>query len=339
MTKGAQRSRQTPRGGRPSTRRKPSYERQVAVAQITIPTVVALAAIAVPLLYQSGLPLLALIVFDLAGLVTLVVLRALAAPKVLASLLAVLVTLNGTVAVVSPRKASTNPWCRPFGPNSSADIGRLLPNQHGPLRLVDLTISESVAAGRLGCVRFDTRLRNVGPEVVFLKKATLDIRRVRPLNPTCVGGRGGGGVPPSANYNVTIELSRVPYSVDVQGFSQELEPQDVDRFMITARIDDTSAQAPPVAVVEADLRYTYNEDSQVLRSPTLLFLSTPVYQPGEFAPPTTASHRLADDPRVADDALNRRRVMETASLPAVRSPGIQQLSTFMRRPDRAPCLF
>ncbi|HMA35007.1 MAG TPA: CHAT domain-containing protein [Chloroflexia bacterium] len=128
--------------------------------------------------------------------------------------------------------------------------------EQAPLRLVDISIDESDER----CI-LDIKLRNVGNEVVFLKRAGFKILKIGRLEePRHINF---SPAPSSAQYDVELgeerEGTTIPHNI-----SQSIRPNDVDRF--TFSIVNTTWEMVWPALYYINLLLVYNEDDQVLES-------------------------------------------------------------------------
>lgn len=134
------------------------------------------------------------------------------------------------------------------------------------LRIVDIIINEP----ELAFPEIEIKLRNIGNEVVFLKKANFIIHDIGMLeNPqiACYDA-----VPVSWNYNVTFKgLKKIAHRV-----SQQIKPNDVDRFTFTISQNEGDPVVPTLYYFTIEL--IYNEDSKILTTEPLIVPIPNIYQ-------------------------------------------------------------
>ena len=123
------------------------------------------------------------------------------------------------------------------------------------LRLVDISIDEP----RNKFPTLDVKLRNIGDEVIFLKRATFKILKAGELrNPRICNYQL---IPVSWNYDVIFRRAEEEISHNI---SQALDPNSVDRFTFTIGQKGGDPVLPTLYYFQ--LMLTYNEDDKSISS-------------------------------------------------------------------------
>jgi hypothetical protein len=142
------------------------------------------------------------------------------------------------------------------------------------LRLVDISIDEPSNSFPV----LDVKLRNIGNEVVFLKKAKFKILKVGKLRNPSIGNYQL--IPVSWNYNVMF--TEEPAKEVLHNISQALNPNSVDRFTFTIGQRGGDPVLPTLYYFQ--LALTYNEDDQSVTSrPIILPVPSDISWGGMFA--------------------------------------------------------
>ena len=133
---------------------------------------------------------------------------------------------------------------------------------NGPLRLVDISIEEPES----GFPILDIKLRNVGKEVIFLKRAEFKIIRIGKLrNPMIARYKL---VRVSWNYNVKFDTTKEGLTINY-GISQYIKSNDIDRFTFTIAQDDGDPVLPTLYYFTLTLIFN-EDDSKLVSQPIIL---------------------------------------------------------------------
>jgi TIR domain len=146
------------------------------------------------------------------------------------------------------------------------------------VRIVDITFTESrpdeddPRASRMmkippwirewgNYVQIDLKLRNVSTEVAFLKRVIVHVDQLWALEDF---GFTGAAIPPSAEYDVELPIQEPPFSLK-HSISQSIEPNGVDRFLITLHPEK------PDHLFVTHLEIIYDEDDKSVMSGKIIF--------------------------------------------------------------------
>jgi hypothetical protein len=233
-------------------------------------------------------------------------------------------------------------WCSELHPAAPSAYTSGSYQSASTLQLVRVLANEE--NGPTSCVRIDLSMLNKGGNAVFVTRAAIRISRSWRISPTCpLGGKGGGGVLPAANYNSTISLATVPTTSYVDQVSQHLSPQDVDRFTVTARLTNNPlASQGGMEILEAQVKVYYNNNSQTAWSKPFLFSSDPIATPQNLSnvfgkPNLSSSQSAVIGPRVNYIYLNRQEAASIARMPVARTGIVENVQRFLASPALPTC--
>jgi len=204
----------------------------------------------------------------------------------------------GIVAMNQPKQAS--PYCQT--PNSSIGVNsatlaiRPPGGQAGPV-LDKVLVEEEHSAGALNCIRLDATLRNSEPGAHIVDLAEIRILKTWDLPFSCtIGGKGGGGLPPSHNYQTVVNLDNAPVVVPLEDLDEQLNGSDTDRFTVTAKLEKSPAKRPAVVAtfVEAQLDLYADGEATPLSSGPFIFLASPGIDMRNLLYATTDIHDVAN---------------------------------------------
>jgi hypothetical protein len=131
------------------------------------------------------------------------------------------------------------------------------------LEVVEFSANDAVVDQR---PVLDIKLRNVSPEVAFIKRVEIQVDRIWEV----VWPVGcGPGVAPSGTYDLQLRLSGAPYTAPVE-VSQGVPANGVDRFTLVLETDVQPTCAEEFVFL-ASASIVYDEDDKRVTSRPLLF--------------------------------------------------------------------
>ena len=137
-------------------------------------------------------------------------------------------------------------------------------------------------------VQVDLKLRNVSSEVAFLKSVIIHVDQLWHLEGF---GYVGAAIPPSAEYDVVLPIQQAPFSLR-QSISQSIEPNGVDRFLLTLHPEHANF------LFVTRLEIVYDEDNKSVTSSNIIFAT----RGGPFTFPTASEQMLLEmDRAVAEN--------------------------------------
>lgn len=266
--------------------------------------------------------------------------------KVVVALVGAAGTVSATLAssLLKGRKETTQPKAAVSPPNAISVAGNTTDNvigstdviidrsQHNitvaaperrpaSISIVDISTS---SYSRVGCSVIELKLRNPSDEVVFLKRADIEIvgqwNIPREGNPYAV--------PISWTYDADVSSGRAGIAL-----SQAIEPNQVDRFEITVGCKTVEGRYPFRGLFLYLIRLTilYNESNLMLECPKML---VHIPCPMEIAGYSTHGMKrdfVAKNKALAQEAMvamGKNAVVETELLQALRSWAEADLSEF-----------
>jgi hypothetical protein len=136
-------------------------------------------------------------------------------------------------------------------------------------------------------VQVDLKLRNVSSEVAFLKSVIIHVDQLWHLEGF---GYVGAAIPPSAEYDVVLPIRDAPFSLK-QAISQSIEPNGVDRFLLTLHPEH------PKFLFVTRLEIVYDEDDKSVTSGNIIFAT----RGGPYTFPTASEQMLLDMDRAVEE--------------------------------------
>ncbi|MER6187980.1 hypothetical protein [Streptomyces sp. NPDC001652] len=202
--------------------------------------------------------------------------------------------------------ATKVPWCSPMKPqqtrvNSSALV-RGTPTK-SPLKIDKVVVTEELGAGEQGCVKLDVSVRNLSSKAAYVDLAQIRVLQIWQLPQTCsLGGKGGGGVEISKNYDSLILIDN-PGVTPVDAVAQSVDPHGIDRFSVTARLTAVPKIGQTQRLIKAELDVFNNGSSTPVRSKPFIFVSNPNLTPKEIL-------TLGENTTYAKMKINAKRAEE-----------------------------
>ena len=136
-------------------------------------------------------------------------------------------------------------------------------------------------------VQIDLKLRNVSSEVAFLKGVIIHVDRLLYLEDF---GYMGAAIPPSAEYDMVLPIREAPFSLK-HSISQSIEPNGVDRFILTLRPEYSNI------LFITRLEIIYDEDDKSVTSGNIIFAT----RDGPRTFPTASDQMLLDMDRAIEE--------------------------------------
>lgn len=229
--------------------------------------------------------------------------------------------------------ATSSPWCSPLAQSGSGSAPALARSARDPgsAGIDKVVIVEEHGPGLEGCAKFDISMRNPTAKPVFVDLAQIHVLKVWSLPQTCsVGGRGGGGVEPSKNYDFTMSVAG-PGVTPLDEVSQLVDAGGVDRFSLTARLASPPEHGLVQRLVEARLEVFTDGSEKPIASQPFIFATQPDIQPAEVLLPGT----IATAP--AQSAQNSRAVLEADQTSTVRTGLASRLLDYNQRNGPRAC--
>ncbi|GHH44050.1 hypothetical protein GCM10017774_42880 [Lentzea cavernae] len=173
-----------------------------------------------------------------------------------------------------------------------------------------MIVEETSSAEGSGCVRFDVTVKNNEQGWSSIRGIHLSILNTWHLKATC-GGKGATGRPieVSRNYNVAIDLEKVPNDFLFDQINQGVEPGQFDRFTVTANIRNLRGGVGILSVVEAKIGIYHGDEIAPVEAGPFLFLTNPNHEPSEtFGEPSSPPPYDLGNSNVLADAKRNREI-------------------------------
>jgi hypothetical protein len=120
----------------------------------------------------------------------------------------------------------------------------------------------------------DFKLANSGEDPIIIERADLRTKKIWTFKAPYVldAGCAGAALEPSFNYKASLPTEGAPYTVPVS-LSQSLEPNQLDRFTITPRRDESTARPREdyVFLLSVSLVYGVDESDKVMETQEFLY--------------------------------------------------------------------
>lgn len=190
----------------------------------------------------------------------------------------------GFVTAFQPQADETEPYCLPTGSSNSPPSALALRPQsvQAGLAVDKIVVQEELSEGLLNCLKLDVTLRSSGSGVHVVDLAEIKIIKIWSLPFSCVfGGKGGGGVPLSVNYQTVLSLDEAPSVNPLDQVDEQLTGDDTDRFTVTAKLEKSPANniGEVATFVEARLDLYSNGSVIPISSQPFIFTATPNVDP------------------------------------------------------------
>ncbi|WP_329151154.1 hypothetical protein OIU91_28135 [Streptomyces sp. NBC_01456] len=235
------------------------------------------------------------------------------------------------------KPTAAEPWCTtPIPIRSSESPTPVSPafarsvQESNSTRIDKVLVREQEGNAIGGCVKLDVSVRAKSANMVYIDLVQMHLRKIWTLRETCAyGGRGGGDVEISHNYDVSMSLDR-GVNVPFMDVSQSIDGHDVDRFTITARLVAPPTVKRELKIVEAELEIYSDGATKPAKSQPFLFISNP-----DLWPESVLTYREANEASTAKE--NSNAVREVSKEHAERTERVADLIDLNAKAGRKVC--
>lgn len=187
------------------------------------------------------------------------------------------------IAVHRPQANVTRPYCDSGNPAGSSPPLLVRPQAgRASLAIDKVAVQEERSAGLLSCLSMDVTLRSSGTGVQVVDLAEIKVIKIWNLPFSCTfGGKGGGGVPISDNYQSIVNLDEAPADFSLDQLDEQLNGNDTDRFTVTAKLEKapTAEVDQTATLVEAQLDVYSDDGQEPLSTGPFIFSAMPDVDP------------------------------------------------------------